>query len=68
METAALGEGDQFLDDGPQVLGLRQRGDDLFVLDESRGHVREHGAAMLVGAIELAMGDSVTHARLRTGQ
>src|SRR6516162_355401 len=63
VQVATLAERDQFLDDRPQVLRLRQRGHDLLVLDERRRHVGEHGAAMLAGAIELAMGVSVTHAR-----
>src|SRR5262245_23252934 len=63
VQVATLAERDQFLDDRPQVLRLRQRGDDLLMLDERRRHVGEHGAAMLAGAVELAMGVSVTHAR-----
>src|SRR5262245_57339895 len=67
VQVAALAERDQFLDDRTQVLRLRQRGHDLLVLDERRRHVGEHGAAMLAGAVELAMGVSVTHARAPHG-
>jgi hypothetical protein len=35
----------------------------MLVLDQRCRHVGEHGAAMLAGAIELAMGVSVTHVR-----
>jgi len=61
MEVAALAEGDQLLDNGSQILRLRERGDDLLMLDQSHGHVREHGAAMLVLSVELAMGVTVPH-------
>src|SRR5262249_23744209 len=67
MQIAALAECDQFLDDRPQVLRLRQRGHDLLVLDERRRHVGEHGAAMLAGAVELAMGITLTHPRAPHG-
>src|SRR5262249_35106740 len=65
VEVAALAERHQFLDDRTQVLRLRQRGHDLLVLDQRRRHVGEHGAAMLVLAVELAVGVTVTHVRLR---
>src|SRR5213076_3120402 len=54
-------EGDQLLDDRAQFLCLRQRGDDLLVLDQRRAHVGEHCAAMLGGAVELTMNLAVTH-------
>ncbi len=34
MKVAALAEGDEFLDDRAQILGFRQRRDDLLMLDE----------------------------------
>ena len=39
---------------GPQVLRLRQRGDDLLVLDQRRRHVGEHRLAVLGRAVETA--------------
>src|SRR6185436_15897739 len=51
----------QLLDDRAQFLGLRQRGDDLLVLDQRGRHVGEHRLAMLGGAVELAMNLAVTH-------
>src|SRR6266545_5158770 len=54
-EPTLLAEGDQLLDDRAQFLRLRQRGDDLLVLDQRRAHVGEHRAAMLGGAVELTM-------------
>src|SRR5207247_4942326 len=61
MQAAALAERDQLLDDRPQILGLRQRGDDLLVLDQRGRHVGEHGAAMLGRAVELAVDLAVAH-------
>ena len=46
---------------GRRSFRLRQRGDDLLMLDQSRSHVREHGAAVLGCAVELAMGIAVAH-------
>jgi hypothetical protein len=60
-EAALLAERDQLLDDRPQFLGLRQRGDDLLVLDQRSAHVGEHRFAMLGGAVELPMNLAVTH-------
>src|SRR4029453_1836274 len=56
----------ELLDDRSQVLRLRQRGHDLLVLDQRRRHVGEHGAAVLIRAVELAVGVTVAHVRLRT--
>src|SRR6476620_10670268 len=61
MQIAALAEGDQLLDDRAQVLRLRQRGDDLLMLNQRNGHVGEHGAAMLGRTVELSMSVSGTH-------
>src|SRR6185312_16346686 len=44
-----------------QFLRLRQRGDDLLMLDQRGAHVGEHRLAMLGGAVELAMNLAVTH-------
>src|SRR5882757_4280437 len=60
-ETALLAERDQLLHDRAQFLRLRQRGDDLLVLDQRRAHIGEHRAPVLGGAIELAMNLAVTH-------
>ena len=64
MQIAALAERDELLDDRAQVLGLRQRGDDLLVADQRSGHVGEHGAAMLGLSVQLTMGVTVTHSVL----
>ena len=61
MQPAALAQGHQLLDDRAQVLGLRQRGDDLLVLDQRGDHIAEHGAAMFRRAVELAMDFPVAH-------
>src|SRR5437899_10143193 len=60
-EAALLAEGDQLLDDRAQFLRLRERSDDLLVLDQRRAHIGEHRAAMLGGAVELTMNLAVTH-------
>src|SRR5215213_10181696 len=60
-QPTLLAEGDQLLDDRTQFLRLRQRGDDLLVLDQRRAHVGEHRLAMLGGAVELTMNLAVTH-------
>src|SRR5262249_33412255 len=60
-EAALLAERDKLLDDRTQLLCLGQRGDDLLVLDQGCAHVAEHRAAMLGGAVELAMNLAVTH-------
>ena len=60
-QPALLAERDQLLDDRAQLLGLRQRGDDLLVLDQRRAHVGEHRTPMLGGAVELPMNLAVTH-------
>jgi hypothetical protein len=61
VQVAALAERDQLFDDRTQVLGLGQRGDDLLVLDQRRGHVGEHRFAVLGRAVELAVSVSVAH-------
>src|SRR5262249_21588141 len=61
MEPAALAQRDELLDDRAQVLRLGEGRRDLLVLDQRRAHVREHRAAMLVRAVELAVGVTVTH-------
>src|ERR1700737_3644966 len=60
-ETALLAERHQLFHDRAQFLRLRQRGDDLLVLDQRRAHIGKHRAPMLGGAIELAMNLAVTH-------
>mgnify|MGYP007112926935 CR=1 FL=1 len=60
-QSALLAERDELLDDGAQFLGLRQRRDDLLVLDERSRHVGEHRLAVFCRAVELTMNFSVTH-------
>src|SRR3546814_9715722 len=45
-EAALLGERDQLFDIGAKLLGFRDRGRDLFVLDERCRHVAEQGDTM----------------------
>src|SRR5688572_2366755 len=61
MQTAAFAERDELLYDRAELLGLRQRGGDLLVLDQRGAHVGEHGLAMLGLLVELAMNFAVTH-------
>ena len=63
VQIAALAERHQFFDHRTKVLGLRQRGRDLLVLDERLRHVGEHRLAMLMRAIEAPLGASVIHRR-----
>src|ERR1700720_3553727 len=65
MQIAALAERDQLLDDRAQILCLRQRGDDLLVLDERLAHIGKHRLAMFMRAAEAAFGVSVIHGVLR---
>src|SRR2546423_10038770 len=65
VEVSALAQRDELLDHRAQILRLRQRGDDLLVLDQSRRHVREHCAPVLRRAVELAMGVTMTYVRLQ---
>src|SRR3984893_12959214 len=65
MQIAALAERGQLLDDGAQILCLRQRGDDLLVLDERLAHIGKHRLAMFMRAAEAALGVSVIHGALR---
>src|ERR1700759_4618018 len=60
-EPALLAERHELFDDRAKFLGLGQRGDDLLVLDQRGRHVGEHRAAMLGGAVELAVNLAVTH-------
>jgi hypothetical protein len=64
MQPAALAERDELLHHRPQILRLRQRGDDLLVLDQRCGKVRQHGTAVIRTPVEFAMGFGVTHFRL----
>src|SRR5215207_10774582 len=61
MQVAALAERNQLLNDGAQVLCLRQRRNDLLVLDQRGGHVGEHRLAVLGGAVEAPTPESMTH-------
>src|SRR5271157_102418 len=61
VQVAALAERHQLLDHWTKVLGLRQGGGDLLVLDERLGHVGEHRLTMFGGAVEAPLGVSVIH-------
>src|SRR5918996_1580282 len=54
VQIAPLAQGDQLLDQRPQLLGLGQRGLDLLVLDQRNGHVGEHRLAVARRAVQLA--------------
>src|SRR6185295_13007830 len=53
----------QLLDDRAQVLRLRQRGDNLLMLDQRGGEMLEQRGALVRAAAELAVGIAVTHLR-----
>src|SRR3546814_12785613 len=53
--------GDQLLDIGAKLLGFRDRGRDLFVLDERCRHVAEQGDTMGRGTLKLPAADAMTH-------
>ena len=57
----ALGDGDQPLDEGPQLLGLGHGGLDPLVADERRGLVPQQRDAMLGDPTQLPMCNFVTH-------
>src|SRR5262249_41619917 len=61
MEAAALAEGDELLDDRPQVLRLGQRRRDLLVLDQGMAERLEHRLAVARGAAEAAAAHPMTH-------
>src|SRR6185437_7988053 len=61
MQVAALAERHQLLDDRAQILRLRQRGDDLLMLDQRHGEVGEHRLAMADAAGEAAAFETVAH-------
>jgi hypothetical protein len=55
-QPAALGQRDQLLDVGPQLLRLGRGGLDLLVLDQRRGHVAQQRGAVARLALQLAAG------------
>jgi len=61
MQTAALTQSDQLLDDRTQILGLGQSGLNLLVLDQRNRHVREHRLAVGRRPVELTPAHSVSH-------
>src|SRR5262245_32839780 len=61
MQVAALRKRRQLLDDRTQVLRLRQRGDDLLVLDQRGSQMLEQRDALIGASVELAVGNPVTH-------
>src|SRR3954447_4620305 len=66
MQVAALRKRHQLLDDRTQVLRLRQRGDDLLVLDQRRRKMLEQRGALVGAPVELAVGNPVTHREFPT--
>src|SRR5690606_18581150 len=67
MQVAALAQRYELLDNRTKLLRLGQSGDDLLVLDQRGGHVREHGLAVARGAVELTVRVSVAHLILPSG-
>jgi hypothetical protein len=61
LGQASLGDGDDALDEGPQLLGLRHRRLDALVLDQRVGLVAQQRQAVLADATQLPVGDSMTH-------
>ena len=61
VQVAALAQRDKFVRYPLEFLGFRQGRLDLLMLDQGPGHVGEHGLAVLVGAVQLAVAASVTH-------
>src|SRR5689334_10208667 len=66
MQVATLGERDELLDDRTQVLRLRQRGDDLLVLDQRGSEMLEQRGALVGAPVELAVGNPVRHREFPT--
>jgi hypothetical protein len=58
---AALGDGDNSLDERPELLGFRHGRFDVLELEERRCLVPQHGDAVLGNPPQLAVTDSVTH-------
>ena len=58
---AALGDGDQPLDERPQLLRLRHGRLEVLVAEQRRRLVPQHRDAMLGDAAQLAVCDSVSH-------
>jgi len=54
-------EGDQAVNETAQFFCLRQGGDDLLVLDESRSHVCKHRTTVLSCDAEFTAGITMTH-------
>ena len=65
MQIAALAERHQLFDDRTKILRLRQRRDDLLVLDQRLRHILEHRLAVFVGAAETALLVTMIHVALR---
>jgi hypothetical protein len=68
MQIALLGERNEPVGDAAEILRLRQRGDDLLVLDQGASEAREQGRAMARGTIELPACFAVTHLRTSGSQ
>ncbi len=60
-KSALLGQRNQLLDVGAELLRLGGGGGDLLMLDEGGGHVAEHCRAVGRGTLQLAAGDAMTH-------
>ena len=61
VQVAALAEGDQLLGHRAKVLGLRQGGLDLLMLQQGNGEIGEKGLTGRAGAVQLATAHTMTH-------
>src|SRR3546814_417956 len=61
VQVAALAEGDETVDDAPQVFRLRQGGLDLLVLHQGSRQIGEHRLAVADRAVETPAVETVTH-------
>src|SRR5690606_35152908 len=61
VQIASLAQGDQLLDDRPQLLCLRQSRHNLLVFDKGCRHIGKHRLAMARSAIQLAAGITMAH-------
>src|SRR6202012_2793745 len=61
VQIAALAEGDQLLGHRTKVLGLRQDGLDLLMLQQGNGEIGEKGLTGSSGAVQLATAHTMTH-------
>src|SRR4029079_4074191 len=67
LGEAALGDGDDPLDEGPELLRLGDRGLDMLVADQPLRRAAQHRHAMLGDAAKLPMSYSMAHVPVLAG-